>query len=228
MKAILVCFALSTIALLSFSQQATPKDTLVGLVLNKNGKAIKNVPVSVRGHQEMIRTNKKGIFIVVGDQLPDTVTIMLPSKKLFQIPVAGMNFLKINTNETAFSVLQAKDEIINIGYGQMRKSRSTTGDFSVTGDELRETGERDIVMALVGKIPGLNMVYNNDGKATILIRGGTSLDGNNNPLYVVDGSIVEDLSFVNMNDVEKVDVLKDGSIYGTRGANGAIVVTTKK
>lgn len=176
----------------------------------------------------MIRTDRKGIFLVVGNQLPDTVTIMLPSKKLFRIPVAGMNFLKIETNETAFSVAEAKDEIVNIGYGQMRKSRSTTGSFSVTGDQLRETGERDIIQAIVGKVPGLNMVYNSSGKATILIRGGTSLDGNNDPLYVVDGSVVEDLSFVNLNDIEKVDVLKDGSIYGTRGANGAIVVTTKR
>lgn len=216
------------VAQISYSQHPAAKDTLVGQILNKSGKAIKNVPVSVKGHQEMIRTDRKGIFLVVGNQLPDTVTIMLPSKKLFRIPVAGMNFLKIETNETAFSVAEAKDEIVNIGYGQMRKSRSTTGSFSVTGDQLRETGERDIIQAIVGKVPGLNMVYNSSGKATILIRGGTSLDGNNDPLYVVDGSVVEDLSFVNLNDIEKVDVLKDGSIYGTRGANGAIVVTTKR
>jgi TonB-dependent SusC/RagA subfamily outer membrane receptor len=211
----------------SFSQEATPKDTLVGLVVNKSGKAIKNVPVSVAGHKDMTYSNRKGIFVVVGNPLPDTVTIMMPSKKLFQIPVNGMNFLKISTNETAFSVSQSKDEIVSIGYGSVSKSRSTSGNLSLTGDELRQTGERDIIMAIAGKVPGLNLVYNNDGTVTLRLRGGASLDGNDNPLYVVDGSVVDDLSHLNLNDIEKVDVLKDGSIYGTRGANGAIVVTTK-
>lgn len=227
MKAILLLISLLTISLLSYSQKPAPKDTLVGLIVNKSGKAIKNVPVSVSG-MEINHTDRKGIFMIVGEHLPDTVTIMLPSKKLFQIPVNGMNFLKINTNETEYLVSQAKDEIINIGYGEMRKSRSTTGDFSVTGDALRETGERNIILALAGKIPGLNVVYNNNGKATVIIRGGSSMEGNNEPLYVVDGSIAEDLTFLNINDVERIDVLKDGSIYGARGANGAIVVTTKK
>ena len=227
MKAILLLIVLLPISLLSYSQKETPKDTLVGLIVNKSGKALKNVPVSVSG-KEMNHTDRKGIFIIVGDHLPDTVTIMLSSKKLFQIPVNGMNYLKIKTNETEYSASQAKDEIINIGYGVMRKSRSTNGDFSVTGDALRETGERNIILALAGKIPGLNVVYNNYGKATVIIRGGSSMEGNNDPLYVVDGSIIEDLTYLNINDVDRIDVLKDGSIYGARGANGAIVVTTKK
>ena len=227
MKAILLLIVLFPISLLSYSQKPAIKDTLVGLIVNKSGKAIRNVPVSVSG-KEMNHTDRKGIFMIVDDHLPDTITIMLPSKKLFQIPVNGMNFLKINTNETAYSVSLAKDQIVNIGYGEMRKSRSTTGDFSVTGDALRETGESSIIQALVGKIPGLNLVYNNNGTPTILIRGGSSMEGNNDPLYVVDGSIVDDLSYLNINDVDRIDVLKDGSIYGARGANGAIVVTTKK
>lgn len=227
MKTILLLIVLFPISLLSYSQKPAPKDTLVGLIVNKGGKPIKNVPISVSG-KEMNHTDRKGIFMIVGDHLPDTVTIMLPSKKLFQIPVNGTNFLKINTNETAYSVSQAKDEIVNIGYGEMRKSRSTTGDFSVTGDALRETGERNIILALAGKVPGMNLTYNNNGTATLIIRGGSSMEGNNDPLYVVDGSIVGDLSYLNINDVERIDVLKDGSIYGARGANGAIVVTTKK
>ena len=220
-------YFLLTIVRVSFSQEPTPKDTLVGLIVNKSGKAIKNVPVSVAGHKDMTYSNRKGIFMVVGEHLPDSVTIMLPSKKLYQIPVGGMKFLKISTNETAFSVSQAKDEIVNIGYGSILKSHSTSGNYTITGDELRQTGERDIIMAIAGKVPGLNLVYNNNGAATLRLRGGASLDGNDDPLYIVDGSIVDDLLHLNMNDVAKVDVLKDGSIYGARGANGAIVVTTK-
>lgn len=228
MKRITFLFVLWLLGLKAYSYHAAPNDTLVGLILNKSGKAIKNVPVSAHGHPEVTLTDRNGVFVIIGDHLPNTVTIMLQSRKLVQIPVCGMYFLKIQTRETAFSVSQAKDEIMNIGYGQMKKSHSTSGNFSVTGDQLRSTGERDIINALVGKVPGINLVYNVDGKPSILIRGGTSLDSNNDPLYVVDGSIVEDISFINLNDVETVDVLKDGSIYGTRGANGAIIVTTKK
>jgi TonB-dependent SusC/RagA subfamily outer membrane receptor len=227
MKVFLILVFLLTIVRVSFSQEPAPKDTLVGLIVNKSGKAIKNVPVSVAGHKDMTYSNRKGIFMVVGEHLPDSVTIMLPSKKLYQIPVGGMKFLKISTNETAFSVSQAKDEIVNIGYGSILKSHSTSGNYTITGDELRQTGERDIIMAIAGKVPGLNLVYNNNGTATLRLRGGASLDGNDDPLYIVDGSIVDDLLHLNMNDVAKVDVLKDGSIYGARGANGAIVVTTK-
>lgn len=210
------------------AQQTSKKDTLVGLVLGKTGKAIRNVPVSYNGSREIFHTNKKGIFIIIKEVLPDSLNLILPSKKVIQVPVTGMRFLKIITNETSFSVVEAKNEIINIGYGMERRSTSISGGVTVTGDQLRETGERNVVSAIAGKVPGLTLVYKADGSVGVMIRGGTSLEGNNDPLYVVDGSMVDDLSGINLNDVEKVDVLKDGSIYGTRGANGAIQVFTRK
>ena len=206
-----------------YSQETASTDTLVGLILNAKGKAIRNVPVYVPGKEVSVNTDRKGIFVIVENALPDTVTIILPSGNRFMIPVAGMKFLKIMTSETAFTAVPAKEEIIN----KIRRSNSTSGDFTVTGSDLRSTGEPDLIRAIAGKVPGLNLDYNNDGTISLRIRGGSSLEGNNEPLYVVDGSIVDDLRYINLNDIEKVDVLKDGSIYGTRGANGAIVVTTK-
>jgi TonB-dependent SusC/RagA subfamily outer membrane receptor len=211
----------------SYAQEAVAQDTLVGLVVNAKGKGIRNVPVFALGHEETARTDRKGIFILVDEHLPDSITILLPSKKLYKIPVGGMSFVKIKTSEDTFFVSEDKDEIINIGYGAQRRSNLTSGAFSVTGAELLATGERDIIRAIAGKVPGLNLNYKDNGTVTLQIRGGTSLDNHNEPLYVVDGSVVDDLQYINLNDIEKVDVLKDGSIYGTRGANGAIVVTTK-
>lgn len=227
MRIVLLISWLATVPFFAGAQEVASKDTLVGLVVNKKGKGIRNVPVSVKGGREAVRTGNKGIFTIVGETLPDTVTLMLPSKQVFQIPVQGQNFLKIITSETAFTVAPAKDEIVNIGYGTVRKSRSTSGDFSISGAELLLTGERDLLRALAGKVPGLNLVYRDNGTVTLRLRGGTSLDGNDDPLYIVDGAVVDDLSYLNLHDVDKVDVLKDGSIYGTRGANGAIVVTTR-
>ena len=148
MKVLCVLTAFFLLAFTSHAQQPVPNDTLVGLIVNKSGKAIKNVPVSVIGKKDLIYSNRKGIFLVVGEHIPDTITVMLPSKKLFQIPVGGVKFLKISTNETACLVSQAKDEIVNIGYGNILKSRSTSGNFTITGDELQQTGERDIIMAI--------------------------------------------------------------------------------
>lgn len=212
----------------TYAQSPAASDTLVGFVVNAKGKGIKNIAVFVSGQEKIIRTDRKGIFMIVGEHLPDTVTIILSSKKLYQIPVAGMNFLKIKTSEDSFFVSEGKDEIVNIGYGTQRKSDLTSGSFTVTGAELLATGESDIIRAIAGKVPGLNLNYKDDGTVTLQIRGGTSLDNQNEPLYIVDGSIVDDFKYVNLYDIEKVDILKDGSIYGTRGANGAIVVVTKK
>lgn len=212
----------------SLAFHAPVNDTLVGLVLGKNGKGIRNVPVYPAGTNEMVYTDRKGIFVIIRSSLPDTITLLLPSKKLLQVPVGGLRFIKILTNETLFTVAEAKEEILNIGYGSVRKSNSTSGGYTVTGNELLETGERNIILAIAGKVPGVNVVYKDDGSPTLIIRGGSSLDGNNDPLYVVDGSVVNDVSNINLNDVAKVDVLKDGSIYGTRGANGVIVITTEK
>ncbi|MGD9555792.1 MAG: TonB-dependent receptor plug domain-containing protein [Mangrovibacterium sp.] len=226
-RPLVICLFLLHAVLLSYAQNGSEKDTLTGLILNAKGKGIKNVPVFVKGQDVAVKTDRKGLFTIVTGYLPDSLTIMLPSHKLFQIPVNKMNYLKISTGETACTVSEAKDEIIRIGYGTERQSRSTQSSFSLSGRELLETGERDIIHAIAGKVPGLNLVYKENGAVSIQIRGGTGMGDENEPLYVVDGSIVDDLTYVNLNDVEKVDILKDGSIFGTRGANGAIVVTTK-
>lgn len=212
-----------------FAGQSSEQDTLVGLVVGKSGKGLRNVPVSVSGSQkQMVTTNRKGIFVITCDTLPDSLNLMLPSKKIVQVPVEGMKFLKILTRESSFSVSEAKDEIINIGYGSEKKSSSVYGGYTISGQELLETGERNIILAIAGKVPGVNVIYKEDGTPGLQIRGGATIDGNTDPLYVIDGSVVDDLSNVNLNDVAKVDILKDGSIYGSRGANGVIIVTTKK
>ena len=107
----------------------------------------------------------------------------------------------------------------------------------VTGEELVRNGETDIMRALRGRIAGLNISARKTSNIsasssfTSSMRGTSSLVGNNEPLYVVDGMQVESLDFVNIYDVALIQVLKSNeafSIYGSRAANGAIVVTTKK
>lgn len=127
------------------------------------------------------------------------------------------------------STAGAQDESIDIGYGSVKQSKRTASTSSITGEELVKSGESDLIRALAGKLSGVRIAYLSDGTPTLQIRGGTSIkEENNSPIFVVDGTILDNVNFVNINDIERVDILKDGSIYGARGANGAVVITMKQ
>ena len=206
------------------------QDTLVGLVVNKKGKPVKNVPVTLGKSNGSGKTDKKGIFVIPGANLNDTLILLMPKSKVLEIPVNGHNFLKITLKDDNYhyDLVQAKEEIAHIGYGTEKRSHSSSSSSVISGDELRRNGN-DVLSALAGKVPGLRITYNADGSVGSTLRGGTSTysGADNSPLYIVDGKIVDSFDFVNINDVDKVTILKDGSMYGARGANGVIEVTTK-
>ena len=212
----------------SSAQTATSHaDTLVGLAVNAKGKGIKNIPVTARHRDGVFKSNSRGIFVIPNVSLYDTLTMIIHKNKIFVVPASGMSFLKIVIYDDKFTTTEAREEILDTGYGQTPKSRSSSGNAVITGDELRQTGQNDILQALAGKVPGLNIVYLNDGTQTVNIRGASSFSLDNSPLYIVDGTIVDSLNYVNINDVKQVTVMKEASIYGARGANGAIAITTK-
>ena len=208
----------------------TEADTLVGLVVNQKGKVMKNIPVSYQG-KEVQHTDKKGIFVFPNVSLSDTLTMVLPKSRIWQIPVSGMSFLKITIRDDQFSVTEAKDEIVNTGYGKVNKRTDTSGHVTISGDELRKSGHTDLMRALSGKVSGLSVVRNDDGEHKLIIRGGQATGGpnvnDNSALCVVDGFVVDNFDQVDIYTVESVTVMKDASIYGIRGANGAVVVKTK-
>lgn len=210
------------------AQSPAPADTMVGLVVNQKNKGFKNIPVTAAHKDGVFKTNSKGVFVIPNVSLNDTLTMIIPKNKIFVVPTTGMSFVKITIYEDNFKTDEGKEEILNTGYGYVRKSRSASGNVVVTGDELRETGQNDILQALAGKVSGLNIVYLDNGTQTVSMRGGASFSLDNSPLFIIDGIIVDNLNFLNINDVEQVTVMKEASIYGARGANGAIVVTTKR
>ncbi len=125
------------------------------------------------------------------------------------------------------------DEVVAIGYGTMRKSDLTGAVTSVKADHLQRTPAAGLDQALQGRAAGVT-VNSNSGQpgaaATIRIRGIGSAIGGNDPLYVIDGVITTDISFLSPNDIKSTEILKDASataIYGSRGANGVILITTK-
>jgi TonB-linked SusC/RagA family outer membrane protein len=124
-------------------------------------------------------------------------------------------------------------EFVAVGYGTQKKSDLTGAVGSVKGKDLQSIATGSVDQALAGKIAGVFVTPSSGSPgagAVIRIRGTGTLN-NSNPIYVVDGMILDDINFLNPNEVESVDVLKDASataIYGTKGANGVIIVTTKR
>ena len=119
-----------------------------------------------------------------------------------------------------------QDSEVNIGYGTVKKGDLTTAVSSLDMEKDSQTKSyADMYEYLQGRVPGLQVAPDK----RIIIRGIGSINSSNDPLILVDGSEITDLSTINPNDVKSVDVLKDASasIYGVRGANGVILITTK-
>ncbi len=145
-----------------------------------------------------------------------------------EVPVAGKNRLDVALTVSATLL----DQVVVVGYGTQRKSDLTGAVGTVKEEAIERVATANIEQALQGKIAGVYVAPSSGvpgAGAVIRIRGTGTLN-NANPLYVIDGMITDDASFVNPQDVQSVEVLKDASsaaIYGSRGANGVIIITTK-
>lgn len=149
-----------------------------------------------------------------------------------EVQIAGRSTINVQM----IPDIQALNEIVVVGYGTQQKKDLTGSVSKVDGEVLENIPSARVDQILQGRAPGVQVtqVSGEPGAATsIRIRGGNSIQGNNEPLWVIDGVIVGqnfDLNNINTNDIQSLDILKDAtavSIYGTRGANGVILVTTK-
>ena len=129
---------------------------------------------------------------------------------------------------------QLLDEVVVVGYGTMRKSDLTGSSSTTKGSDILKVQGFNALEGLKGKAAGVN-IFNNTGQPggemRVIIRGISTINASSSPLYIVDGVAMTDFQFLNPNDIESIEVLKDASsaaIYGARGANGVIMVTTKR
>lgn len=159
----------------------------------------------------------------------ETIVYSLLGFKTQEIIVGDSNVIDVVLQESS----EALDEVVIIGYGKQQKSDLTGAVSSIQSEEISKTPLLGVADALSGKAAGLQVISNNGSPGSspiIRIRGVGTLN-NSSPIFVVDGLIIDDISFLNNGDIESMQVLKDASataIYGSRGANGVIVVTTKK
>ncbi|RAV28145.1 SusC/RagA family TonB-linked outer membrane protein [Sinomicrobium soli] len=148
-----------------------------------------------------------------------------------EIDVSGETTLNVTLEEDT----QALDEVVVVGYGTQRRSDLTGAVSTVSSESLQEAPVTNPEQALAGRAAGVNVSTNSGrpgGNTNVRIRGNNSINASNGPLYVVDGVIgAGPINYLNPNDIESMEVLKDASataIYGARGANGVIIITTKR
>jgi len=213
----------------SVDDEAENAIRVTGIIMNDKTEPLSGVSVVEKGTQNGVVTNEKGRFsITVKD-----------ARAILQITYVGYKSREIAASSSDISIMLESEngnlsDIVVVGYGSLKKSDLTGSVSSVKGSDLTKLPTQRVDQALQGRAAGV-MVQNTDGapggNATIRIRGGNSITGGNNALVVVDGIQGVNISTINPNDIESLEVLKDASataIYGARGANGVILITTKR
>lgn len=210
---------------LSLMSQAQTTDVpFNGVITDVNGVPAKRARVYVKDANTYALTDKKGRFGLTNVAPNDTIKVKY-SGRIYAIPVEGKKSIRLRLADQQSYLAEEDQELIGYGYYYVKTRERTSSSSSISGEELVRTGRVDLIEALRGKVPGLT--FTNDGKANI--RASVSIDmDNTEPIYVVDGVIVGNLSGINVYVVDHVDVLKDANMYGAQGGNGAIVVYTKK
>ncbi|MCQ2200636.1 MAG: TonB-dependent receptor plug domain-containing protein [Bacteroidales bacterium] len=172
-------------------------------------------------------SDSKGRFGLTDVKDTDTLKILY-KKKIYYIPVEGRKSLIIrldHIDNTAKYEAEEDQELVSVGFGYVKRRESLDVSNGISGDVLRRTNATNVLDALRGLVPGLNITTVN-GQTKAYIRGIGSNSNQTDPLFLVDGMEVPSLTNISVYNVESVEVLKDGSMYGARGANGVIMVRT--
>lgn len=220
-----VTLLMSMLCLFVFAQGRS----ISGIVKDNTGELMIGVNVLVKGTTNGTITDIDGKFTLSG--VSDNSVVV----------VSFIGYLsketKVDQNKTLTIVLiedaKTLDEVVVIGYGTVKKKDLTGAVASVTGKDLVANPVSNVTQALQGHLPGVNVMSQDGrpgGSVSIKVRGGGSITQSNNPIFIVDGFPVNDISEIPADQIESIDVLKDASstaIYGARGANGVILVTTK-
>lgn len=204
------------------------QQTLVTITDGRTGQPLSGVSVSVNGNMKGQTDANGQISLTTGTG--DIVSARYLGYQANQATVSGTTLTIQLTAEDS-----TLDEVVVVGYGTMRKSDVTGSISIVKGEEMTKNQNFGALDNLRGKAAGVN-IFSNSGQpgaygAKVLIRGNATINASSSPLYVVDGVVMENFHLMNPNDIERIEVLKDASsaaIYGARGANGVILVTTKR
>ncbi|NDW11451.1 SusC/RagA family TonB-linked outer membrane protein [Bacteroides sp. 214] len=216
----------------STSTHATQQtSTVTGTVVDATGEAVIGASVVVKGTTNGVITNLDGNFTL--SNVPEGATLQISYLGYLPTEVKATTgkALRIELKEDT----QVLDEVVVIGYGTVKKSDVTGALTRITDKTIKERPVQNALQALQGKAPGVHITTNTrPGElGNVRIRGNRSINATNDPLYVIDGipMTAGSVGDINPNDIESMEILKDASataIYGSRGANGVVLITSKK
>jgi TonB-dependent starch-binding outer membrane protein SusC len=202
--------------------------TITGVVKETTGDAIIGVSVTVKGATVGTVTNVEGAYSITIPSSAKTLVFSYVGMQKQELPITGsvMNVTMQDQSKTL-------DELVVIGYGTVRKSDLTGSVSSMGSKKITEKGTVSAISALQGSVPGVQIQQKSSRAGAafdIIVRGQNSVSGSTAPLYVVDGVITSNIDFLNPQDIERIDILKDAAstaIYGSRGSTGVVIVQTK-
>lgn len=226
LKLMLTTILLNVFFCFSISAQ---ERTVSGTVKDVSGSGLPGVNVFVKGTTIGVVTDLDGKFTIKVPGNTSVISITYIGYKGQEI-VAGE---QTNLNITLEEDVTKMDEIVVIGYGVQKKKLNTGATLNIGGDDIQALKTSSPMDALKGISPGVSITQNNGvpGSGTKVVIRGIGTTGDSKPLFVVDGIQVGDIDFLSPSDIESIDVLKDAAsaaIYGSRAANGVVLVTTKK
>jgi TonB-dependent starch-binding outer membrane protein SusC len=218
------------VCVLTYTSGFAQGKTVTGMVTDQSNLPVPGVNILVKGTQKGVSTDFDGKYSVSVSS-GETLVFSYLGFKTKEIKIGSANSYNVSL-ESESSTL---DEVVVVGYGTKKKKDLTGSIVSVGAEEIASRPVQNAVQAMQGKAAGVD-ISSNERPGTvgsIRIRGSRSISASNSPLYVVDGVPLNSggIDFINPNDIESIDVLKDASataIYGSRGANGVIIVSTKK
>lgn len=230
------------------AQEDEPEETITGTVYDAAGPVM-DVAVSVKGTAKVAYTDENGHYLIEAS-IGDVLVFSYPGYETLEITVGNQTLIDVELNE---SVTQLKEAVINAGYYTVKDKEKTGSISRVTADEIGNQAVGNVLSAMQGRMAGVQIVQNSGGPGggyEVLIRGKNSIASGNSPLYIIDGvpydmqsmgvlgisgtiipnANINPLNFLDPSSVESVEVLKDAdatAIYGSRGANGVILISTK-
>ena len=247
-------FQVLLVALFTFSATVLfgQQKTVTGKVTGESGQFLSNVTVNIKGTNRTVQTNSSGSFSIQAS-MGDVLMITFVGYTTKEIKVGTGNTISV----ALVPVTKEMEDVVISAFGQTKAKKSIGYSIQkINGDEIAQTGRTNFINSLQGRVAGLT-VGNTGGlpgaSSTIVLRGGTSFDGNNQPLFVIDGIPVDNSTLaegsllndaanrsadysnrigdIDPNDIESITVLKGPAataLYGIEAANGALVITTKK
>ena len=224
-KVALFMLPVMLLSLLSLGQTISVQ----GTVTNENGDPVPGVTIVVKGSTQGTISSTNGSFSF--SEVPSDATLVFSfiGMKTQEILVDGQSMINVTMEEEAIGI----DEVVAIGYGVQKKKLTTGANINVGSDDLIQQSTSEALEAIQSQAPGVNIVQNSGmpGEGFKVNIRGLGTIGHSQPLYVIDGVAGGDINNLSPADIESIDILKDAAsaaIYGSRAANGVILVTTKQ